>query len=187
MITEREQLLLWRVLAACMLVALLVGMIQLGLWLRHPMFYNQFVMHDGLPFFHWHPELPYCDKRGNLSKADYHRNLLAVFLTTNSEVEPGQFCLPRHKQGGVAFPSQLPIGSKIEFVVPESTNTLFVFGEDGERREFPLATGETRRIFELMRSHPGAPDLVQVLERRYAEKHSSDYATRLREAIATLQ
>ncbi len=160
--------------------------VQLGLWLWHPMFYNQFVMHDGLPFLHWWPEEPYGDNRGNLAKADFHRNLLVVFLTANSGRQCSQFCFPRSIQGGVAFPSQLQEEDKTEFVVPKSTNRLFVFGADGTRSEFPLAAGEAERIFKVMEP-PQPPDLIGLLERAYAEAHSPTSSARLREAITTLQ
>ena len=163
----------------------LPGLVQLGLWLWHPMFYNQFVMHDGLPFLHWWPESPYSDSRGNLAKADFHRNLLVVFLTANSGVQCSQFSFPRSVQGGVAFPSQLQEADKAEFVVPKSTNRLFVFGADGTRSEFPLAAGEAKRIYKLMEP-PQPPDLVPILERAYAEGHSPAASANLREAITTL-
>ncbi|MHB8956371.1 MAG: hypothetical protein ACYC4U_25590 [Pirellulaceae bacterium] len=174
------------VAALFVLVALPALLIQLVLWLWHPMFYNQFLMHDGLPFLHWWPEVPYCDSRGNLAKADFHRNLLVVFLTANSKVESSQFCFPRSVQGGVAFPSQLQEADKTQFVVPKSTDRLFVFGADGTRREFPLASGEAERIFKLM-GPTQPPDLTELLERAYAEGHSPASFGTLREAIVTLQ
>jgi hypothetical protein len=175
-----------RAAALFVLIALPPLLIQFALWLWHPMFYNQFVMHDGLPFLHWWPEAPYRDSRGNLAKADFHRNLLAVFLTANSKVEPSQFCFPRSVQGGVAFPSQLQEADEAEFVVPKSTNRLFVFRADGTRSGFTLAAGEAERIYKLMEP-PQPPDLVELLERAYAEKQSAASSASLREAIAASQ
>lgn len=171
------------------LLLIFVGLpasVQLGLWLWHPMFYNQFVMHDGLPFLHWWPEEPYSDNRGNLAKADFHRNLLVVFLTANRGFQCSQFCFPRSIQGGVAFPSQLQEEDKTEFVVPKSTSKLFLFGADGTRSEFPLAAGEAERIFKLMGPRQ-PPDLIELLKRAYTESHSPTSSASLREAITTLQ
>ena len=173
-----------------MLLFIIIGLpalVQLALWLWQPMFYNQLVMHDGLPFLHWWPESPYCDSRGNLAKADFHRNLLVVFLTANSRIDSSQFCFPRSVQGGAAFPSQLRNEDKIDFFVPKTRNRLLVFGADGTRRDFSMAAGEAERIGRLMATAPPSPDLVELLERAYAERHSADCSGNVREALAMLK
>jgi len=180
-----QRLKLWTIL-----LFILVGLpalVQLGLWLWHPMFYNQFVMHDGLPFFHWWPQGSCYDDRGNAAVADYHRNVLAVFLTANSNIRSSRFCIPYSRQGGAVFPA--PAGEdKIDFFVPKSTNTLFVFGADGTRSDFPLAAGEAERVHKLMKPWPDSqPDLVRLLQRVYPEKHPPDCSASLREAIAKLE
>jgi len=163
------------------------ALVQLALWLWQPMFYNELVMHDGLPFLHWWPESPYCDSQGNLAKADFHRNLLVVFLTANSEVDSSQFSFPRSVPDGAAFFSQWRKDDKIQFFVPKTKNRLFLFGADGTRRDFPLSSGEAKRIGALMATDPPPPDFVRLLERTYAEQHSPDCTGDVREALAALK
>ena len=170
------------------LLFILVGLpalVQLGLWLWHPMFYNQFVMHDGLPFFHWWPQGSYYDDQGNTAVADYHRNVLALFLTANSNIRSSRFCIPDSRKDGAVFPA-LAGEDKINFFVPKSTDRLFVFGVDGARKDFPLVAGEAERIHKLMGPGP-PPDLLQLLEGAYAKGHAPASSASLREAIATLQ
>ena len=76
---------------------------------------------------------------------------------------------------------------KIEFFVPKTKNSLLVFAADGTRRDFPMAAGEAERIGRLMATDPPPPDLVELLERAYAEEHSPDCSGNLREAVAKLQ
>ena len=78
-------------LALFILLGLPALLIQLALLAWRPMFYNELVMHDGLPFLHWWPQGPYCDDRGNAAVADYRRNLLVVFLTAKSEIATSRF------------------------------------------------------------------------------------------------
>lgn len=163
------------------------ALFQLALWLWQPMFHNQLVMRDGLPFLHWWPEMAYHDERGNLAKADFRRNLLVVFLTANNRFHPSQFVFPRFVQDGVAFPSQLSEDDEIEFFVPNSTNKLLVFGADGRRRDLPLAPGEAERIGKLMAIYPPPQDLADLLKRAYEESHSAECSGNLRQALATLQ
>jgi hypothetical protein len=161
------------------------GLIQIGLWLWHPMFCNTFVMSDRVPFGFWSRQQPCEDGRGNAATADYRHNILSVFLIEGSNVTYYRFWYPRAKNGGAAF-SALHDEDKIDFSVPKCTNRLFVFGADGRRMDFPLASGEAERIFKLMRPYAETPDLVKLLEVNYAEKHSPEYSVKLREAIAKL-
>jgi hypothetical protein len=167
-------------------VGILVSMltlVQLAILCCRPMFSNQLVMHDGLPFFHWWPQGPYCDERGNAAVADYHRNLLAVFLTANGKLNTQRFWYPRSTQGGIAFPSLDEVDG-IDFFVPKSSNTLYVFAADGTRKNFPLAVGESARIHQAMRPWPDdQPDLVRLLQERYSEKHTSECSASLRATI----
>ena len=48
-----------------------IAVLQAGILSWRPMFYNQLVMHDGMPFLHWWPQGPYLDDSGNAAIADY--------------------------------------------------------------------------------------------------------------------
>lgn len=171
-----------------MLLLVFIGLpvlFQTGFWFWRPMFYNQFVMHDGLPFYHWWPQGSYYDRRGNAAIADYERNLLVVFLTADSSIPPSRFAVPSSRRGGVAFP-ELVGEDAIDFFVPNCTNTLFVFGADGVRERFPLLAAEAEHIHKQMGPGP-VSDLVQTLVATYAKKHSPAATARLSATVNELQ
>lgn len=174
-----------RAFVLLVVIGLPILLIQLAFWLWQPMFHNELVMGDPIPFLFWARQGPYCDDRENAATADYRHNLLVVFLTANSNVTFDRFWYPRSRDDGVVFPA-LHQEDETDFLVPRSTDTLFVFGADGSRRDFPLATGEAERIFALMKPQPQPPDLVHVLLEAYAKRHSPDSSATLKEAIATL-
>jgi hypothetical protein len=163
-----------------------IAVLQAGILSWRPMFYNQLVMHDGMPFLHWWPQGPYLDDSGNAAIADYHRNLLVIFVVSGSKIDTQRFWYPRSGHGGAIFPT-LHTQDTIDFFVPETSNALYVFGEDGSRWGFPLAVGESERIHKLIRSRRDAPsDLASLLQEVYSEKHATDHSARLRATVDRL-
>jgi hypothetical protein len=170
--------------ALCILIVVLL-LIQLGLWLWQPMFHNSFMPHTRAGFFVWAPPFVYFDDRGNAAVADYRRNLLVVFLTADSSVSTVRFRFPHSKDGGAAFPA-VEREDTIDFFVPDTTNTLFVFGADGRRKDFPLQPGEAERNLEWMQWQAQPPNLVPFVEQAYADNHPDSVAS-LKETIAELE
>jgi hypothetical protein len=123
------------------------------------------------------------DTQQNLAKVDIHRNVLVVIIHAVSIGEAGQFVFPRNKENAVAFPSQLFSDDQVEYIIPISTDTLYVFYADGTRHAFPLATGESERVYSKM--YQVAPsDQLPVLLDCYGESHSKLDISRLQQVIS---
>ncbi len=170
--------------AIAVIVVLPILLIQFSLWCWRPLFYNEWVMHDGVPFFHWWPQAPRFDARGNVAVADYRRNVLCVFLTANSQIDRSRFSFPHREHGGMAFPDPTDL-SGCDFFVAECCDKLLVFDSTGKHAEFPLARGEAERIHEVMGMYPQPRNFIQLLEHMYTPSHPKE-TERLQKALSQM-
>ncbi len=150
-----------------MLVLLSAAGIQLALRMARPMLSNSFVRNDRMPFYYWWTSPPVVDASENAAIADYRLNLLVVFLTGSSGIEPGDFWFHRETAEGAVFHADR--GGEIEFIVPRREDVAMVFRADGSREEVPLAPGEAKIIHDRLANE--TEDFAIALPRVYAEEH----------------
>jgi hypothetical protein len=122
-------------------------------WTNRPMFHNIFGKDDHSLVRTWIFLPPNMDAVGNAALVDEQLNVLAIFLVGGSAVEARRFFCPRSTPDGVVFPAEFG-EDDLTFFVPRRPNTMMVFDASGKRREFLLAPGEAKRMFDRLGGDP---------------------------------
>lgn len=168
------------------ILATLWGLLQLLFWILHPRFFNEYVVHDGLPFYHWWPSIVAVGAEGNAAVVDYQHNVLVVFLIAHRGIETGPLWLPHGQGQSVAFQSFCN-RQQVTFVVPNTSNTLFILGAHGTRLGFSITSEEARHIYRNLACSRGEKELVPILIREYSKRHSGTELMLLEETINRIQ